>query len=229
MPYTGKDDSKLPSYVKKLGDDSRSKWVAIFNRVAANEGEEMAFIVANNWIKKHVKKQSVTGNTVKAVVIEKVSFDLSGEQLVKLSSAGEEYVDFVLADTGRILNGDQYPESLLQKWLTQINNGIFIGDIDHEEYDRILSQASTVEQAAELIKNTKKGIAKSLKAIYDKGKLWVRAIIDKRYKKHIEQAQGVSLEAIVTKDAYGNVIDGDLLGFTFAIKDSPINPRAVIV
>lgn len=228
MPYSGINDSKLPSYVKKLPDSARSKWVAIFNEVYNREGEELAFIVANNWLKKHVKKQSVEANTSQAVVIEKVSFDLSGEQLVKLSEAGEEYIDFVLADTGIIRNGDQYPEALLMKWLEQINNGLFVGDIDHEEYDKILSSTASAEQAAELIKNTKKGIAKSLRAIYEKGKLWVRAIIDKRYKRLIENAKGVSLEAIISRDANNKVVDGDLLGFTFAVKDDPVNPRAVI-
>ena len=58
--------------------------------------------------------------------------------------------------------------------------------------------------------------------------MWVRAIIDKRYKKIIEKANGVSLEAIVSRDANGNVTDGDLLGFTFAVNQRPVNPRAVI-
>lgn len=218
----------IPSYVKKLPKDMQSKWVAMFELLASSEGEEMALFVANTWLSKHIKHTEVTANTSSAAVIEKVSFDLSGEQLVKLSEAGEEYVDFVLADTGVIKNGDQYPESLLMKWLEQINKGIFVGDIDHEEYDKILSSSVTVEQAAELIKNTKQGIAKSLKAIFDKGKLWVRAIIDKRYKRFIEQAKGVSLEAIISRDINGKVVDGDLLGFTFAVRDDPVNPRAVI-
>jgi hypothetical protein len=76
----------------------------------------------------------------------------------------------------------------------------------------------------------KKGIAKTLKAIYKDGKLWIRAVIDKRYSNAVQNSKGLSLEAVVTKDSMTNtVIDGDILGFTFGVHQSPINSRAVVV
>lgn len=226
MPYTMQSEN-LPSYVSKLPSDIKAGWIGIFNEIYKSRGEEAAFIAANAWLKRKVKVDSLTGNTNKAYVIETLHFDIGEGQLVK-NSDGEDYVDFVLTDTKVIRNGDQYPESLLMKWLEQINKGMFVGDIDHEEYNKIAAQASTARQAAELIKNSKKGIAKSLKAIYENGKLWVRALIDKRYRQTVQKSKGVSLEAIVKRDASGKIHDGDLLGFTFVVNGEPVNPRSTL-
>lgn len=222
------DSENLPSYVKKLPSTLKTKWIMIFNKVEKDDGESAALVVANKWLKRQVKVSSVEGKTDKAYFIEKISLKLSDKQLIKKSSDGEEYIDFILTDDGYDSQGVQYPKSLLTKWTEQVNNEIFVGDIDHKEYDDIVDKATTIEQAAVLIKSAKRGIAKTVKAVFEKGKMWVRAVIDKRYKKLIEKANGVSLEAIVTRDADGKVIDGDLLGFTFAVEQNPVNPRAVI-
>lgn len=227
MPFT-LESKELPTYVTKLPRSIMVKWIAIFNKVEEDEGKSMALVVANKWLKRQIKRSSVEGKTDKAYFIERIHLQLSDNQLIKKTEAGEEYIDFVLTDLGADSRGDMYPEELVQKWTKQANEQSFVGDIDHKEYDDIVSQSSTIEQAAELIKSAKRGIAKTVKAVFDKGKMWVRAIIDKRYKKLIEKAKGVSLEAIVTRDADGKIIDGDLLGFTFAVEQNPVNPRAVI-
>lgn len=218
----------VPSYVDKLPSSIKAKWIVLFESISKKEGEKVALIAANEWLKRQVKRTSVEGKTDKAYFIEKITFDLSDTQLIKQTSDGDDYIDFVLTDLGVNRQGDKYPLDLVQKWISQVNEQTFVGDIDHQEYDDIVSKSSTVEQAAELIKSAKRGIAKTVRAVFDKGKMWVRALIDKRYKKLIEKAKGVSLEAIVTRDADGNIIDGDLLGFTFAVNQEPVNPRAVI-
>ena len=229
MPYTINSEN-LPSYIKKLSDDIKAKWVTIFNSVYEKEGEKIALIAANKWLQRGIKKTSVEGKSDNALFIERITLELGDKQLIKQTADGEEYVDFVMTDTGADTEGNKYPESLIKRWTDKINSGeSFIGDIDHKEYDEILINSSTVDEAAELIKNTKKGIAKTVKAYFDKGRMWVRAIIDKRYKKIIERAKGVSLEAIVSRNLNGEITDGDLLGFTFAVDQRPKNPRAVIV
>ena len=220
--------NNLPSYVKKLSEVSKKKWVAIFNMVAEQKNEETALIVANKWLKRQITKEEVVANTKNTVKLERIVFTANDNQLIKRTDGGDEYVEFILTDTGINSLGESYSEEILQQWADDINKGVFVGDVDHEEYDKILRVATTSEQAASLIKNTKRGIAKTLKAIYENGKLWVKAIIDKRYKKVIEKAKGVSLEAFVEKDANNKVISGDLLGFTFAVNDNPVNSRAVI-
>lgn len=229
MPFDSSSEN-LPSYVKKLPDSLKSKWIAIFNRVYNAEGEEYAFIAANNWLSRQRESSSLEAKTKSAVRLEKAFFKLSDSQLIKRSKDGEEYVDFVLTDTGLDSEGVSYPEDTIKRWVEQINSGdVFVGDINHEEYDRIALTSSTPEQAAELIKRSKKGIAKAIKAIFDKGKMFVRAIIDKRYKKVISKAKGVSLEALINRDYSGAVTDGELLGFTFAVGQEPYNSRAVIL
>jgi len=218
----------VPNYVEKLPASIKARWVALFESVAKKEGDAIALIAANKWLKRQIKKTSVEGKTDKAFFIEKISFDLSDTQLIKNTDDGEEYVEFILTDDKMIKNGDIYPTALLKKWVSQVNSQTFVGDIDHEEYNSIVSNTETVEQAASIIKSAKRGIAKTVKAIFDKGKMWVKAMIDKRYSKLIKSAKGVSLEAIVTRDADGKIVDGDLLGFTFAVNREPVNPRAVI-
>ena len=69
-----------------------------------------------------------------------------------------------------------------------------------------------------------------VQAAYSQGKLWVRAIVDKRYKKIIERAKGVSAEAFCTWDESETVaLDGELLGFTFNVNTTPADYQAGVV
>jgi len=204
------------------------KYVAI--REAAGGGS-VGELVASEWLNDKVCKACERSNVIKAVKFDLVK---EGPTLIKRSSAGEDYVDFVLTDTLPDLEGVTLTEELLQQWAEGINQGdVIVGDIDHEEYDYVVSNIPDPDEASSIIKNMKKGIAKGVKAFLRDGKLFVRAIIDKRYKKIIEKAKGVSLEALLdivnTPDGGKVAASGKLLGFTFAVNDDPVNPRAVIV
>jgi hypothetical protein len=227
MPYKISSDN-LPSYVKKLNDKLKSKWVNIFNAAYEKYGEEKAFIIANTWLKSIISSKKTIAQTEKTLSVIKFELDNSKE-LIKRSEAGDEYIDFVLTDTLPDKEGIQYPLSLLEKWAKQINEGdMLLGDTDHEEYDRLVATGISPDEVIEGLKK-KTGIAKALKAVINKGKLWVRAIIDKRYKTLIkDKAKGVSLEAVLVRDANSNIVDGDLGGFTFGVNCNPVNERAVI-
>lgn len=229
MPYNNLNDSMLPSYIKKLPENIRKKWVSIFNTAYEKYGEKKAIIISNKWLKTTITKKETVAKTEKTLSLIKFEVDDSKE-LIKKADNGEEYIDFIMADNEKDSAGDSYPETLLTKWAKQINSGdVILGDLDHEEYDRLIKAGYSVDEVMAKLKE-KKGIAKTLKAIVQKGKLWVRAIIDKRYKKVIkEKAKGVSLEALVTRDESGNIKDGDLGGFTFGVGCNPVNDRAVIV
>lgn len=60
MPYSGTSDSKLPAYVRSLGSNKRKRWVAVFNNVHKQTGDEKkAFASANAIIKEgSVSKKS---------------------------------------------------------------------------------------------------------------------------------------------------------------------------
>ncbi len=51
MPYTGADDPKLPANVKRLSVEGRKKWIATWNSVFHESGDESkAFRIANGTI-----------------------------------------------------------------------------------------------------------------------------------------------------------------------------------
>lgn len=219
MPYT-EDSSKLPSYVKNKPKEVIKKWVALFNDIYEKEGEEAAYIVANSWLKRHLNSKA---KLVKRSFIP-LEQDKSGQTLIKRSADGEEYVSFVL--NGLLPHGDnkRFSESMLRKWEQKINEGeIVIGDIDHEYYDKVAA-VMTDEQVKDALKQ-KPGIAKAVKAIYEKGRLWVKALIDKRYRKIIERSKGVSVEALCSF-ADDLAEDGDILGFSFNVNTDPADPEA---
>ncbi len=224
MPYININDPKLPSYIKKLPSNVRKKWVVVFNSVFSKEGEKTAFIIANGmldkWLvkrSKHVKKQ------------KKLLFEKAKRSLVKRSD-GFYTIDFVLTDILRDSTGLRMSLPLLEKWAEQLNSTIQIfGDTDHEEFDIVADSDLSSDEAIRVLRNSKKGFAKSIKAFIEKGKLWIRALVDPRARDIVNKAKGISLEADLEIDVRTNTaVDGELGGFTFATKSNPINPRAQI-
>jgi hypothetical protein len=189
-----------------------------------NEG----LVAANTWYMGHIKQQEALARTRQ--VRDRITFTIdTSEALISRTEDGEEYISAVLSDTGVDSCGTAMPEEVLKRWAEQINRDTPVGDVDHEEYDKLIQAGYTNEQVKSKLK-AKKGIAKAIKAIVDKGKLWVRLLIDKRYRNVVNKANGLSVEAIVTKDMDTNsIVDGDLLGFTFAVNHTAANPRAGLV
>ena len=225
MPYSGTSDQKLPAYVKKLPQNLKAKWVAAFNTAYKKYGEKRAFLIANSIIKKDLQK-------TKRPFIKRCELTLeinSDRGFIKRSSAGDDYITFVLNSNQPHRDGQAFSEEMLKEWADYINkNPTLVGDIDHMFYDKVLNSSMTDDQVRSALKG-KKGIAKMVQAIYEKGKLWVRAIIDKRYKKIIEKARGVSAEAWFSEKE-GNLINkGELLGFSFNVNTSPADYQAGIV
>ena len=222
MPYSGPNDSSLPKNVKKLSTALRSKWVNVFNTVFKKEGEEMAFIVANKMLLREASKPKQVAKSLKTRVIK---FDLDTEgKFIKKSADGEEYVSFTLADTLPDGDGESFTAELLQKWADDINAGnVIVGDFDHKEYDNIVQTSGSSDEIGQRLRN-KQGVAKTIKAVFEKGKLWVKALIDKRYRKIIEKA-GVSLEAYISDSINNVATEGRLDGFSFMINEQAANPR----
>lgn len=221
-------DPKVPEYVVKRGPEVEKRWISVFNQFYEIGGEAEAWLGANTWLKSHIVQMVTLAATVQTR--ERLSFTISTDgQLIKRTDSGEEYISAILADVDANRLGERHTPEVLKKWADQINANPIVGDLDHEEYDKILSAAMTDDEVRQMFKE-KKGIAKTLKAIYKDGKLWIRAVIDKRYSQAIQNSKGLSLEAVVTKDVNSNtIIDGDILGFTFGVTQSPINSRAVVV
>ena len=246
MMYDGLNDMSVPSYIKSLSVESRRRWIAIYETVFAHTGDDVrALLAANTWLRRMTEKQladeaqveASLENPQKELIVAratnrstlKFSVDTS-KGFIKRTDSGEEYIVAMLQDVYGDSDGETWSADVLQKFADQINSGsVIIGDIDHEEYDEILdSSVSDTEVKQKL--SQKKGIAKGVQAVFENGKLWVKALIDKRYKRLLqEQAKGVSLEAIVTRDDEGKIADGEILGFTFAVDEAPANKRTAIM
>lgn len=227
MPFSN-NSKNLPSYVKKLSPKLKTKWIAIFNATFEKEGEKMAFIVANKWLKRQTDRKPE--HQAKSLHTRKIIFEIddSGEY-IKKDLDGQDYVSFRLADTGFDNHGESYSPELLQKWANEINEGkVIVGDFNHEEYDLITATTGNNDLIGQKLKE-KRGIATGLKAVFEKGVLWVKALIDKRYKRQIQKTKGVSLEAFVSKwdSKDTTALDGRLDGFSFMF-NNPANPRSVV-
>lgn len=222
MSYT-LSSSNLPSYIAKLSDKLKSGWIAVFNAAYEKYGEKEALLIANAWLKKQIPERRMIKRSV-------VVLDLDTSRgFIKRSKSGEDYVTFVLNSTEPHRDGKVFSESMLKKWAKTINeNPTMVGDIDHLLYDKILDSSISDETARGILKN-KPGIAKMVQAVYEKGKLWVRAIIDKRYRKIVEKSKGVSAEAYISNWDGAVATDGDLLGFTFNVNTTPADYSAGVV
>ena len=222
MTYKGALDLSLPSYVRTRDTQTRNKWVSLYNKAESKYGQTKAILLANHWLKTSAPKQRFIARSA-------ISFSLDTRKgFIKRDDNGNDYVTFVLNSTAPHKDGKRFSESMLQQWAKDINaNAKVVGDIDHKLYYTLMNSAYSNEEIKLLLKS-KKGIAKAMHAIYEKGKLWVRALIDKRYKKIIQNAKGVSAEAFC--DWEGNTAtSGEILGFTFNVNTSPADYNAGVV
>jgi len=219
MPYES-NSPDLPSYVKKLSPELRAKWVLVYNEAYKEAGVEAALIAANSWLKRKLTESKRVAKDDKHVEIIKFEIDETKE-FISRSEDGEEYISFKLADVRPDKAGYTTDEAVLKKWAEKINSGeVLLGDLDHEEWNRWVS-ADIPEQELRQKVNGKKTIAKAIKAVVEKGRLWIKAIIDKRYRALLKKVKGASLEAAVVTDETNRIHDGDLFGFSFIVDGEP--------
>lgn len=211
-------DTNLPTYIQNRSKPVQDKWTSIYTNVKKESNETEALLVANTWLQNSVKEQALVARTDKH--IERVTFVVDEKQFIKRTEDGDDYISFKLADVFKDKFGVELPETVLQTWADKINTEPIVGDIDHEEYDKWLSQGLSDDEIKDRLRN-KSGIAKTVKAVVDKGRLWVKAVVDKKYRHLLGKLKGVSLEALVMREDDGSVSDGELLGFTFGVRHTP--------
>ena len=221
----------MPKYVENRSPEVRNTWSSIATSVAEREGFDAGYLAANVWLRGQVREQVTLARAGKH--IERVSFLVDDStEFISRGEDGEDYIRFTLSESTPDKTGLTIPEHILKKWADWINtHQDAIGDFDHAEYDKIMANAVSDSEVKELFKQ-KKGIAKAIRAVYEDGKLWVKAQIDKRYSarlNELKQKKGVSLEASLIRDENGSIIDGDLLGFTFTLPGNQLHPNAVAV
>jgi cation transport regulator ChaB len=228
MPY--KTNEELPKEIRNLPYKAQSLFRTTFNKVYPQRGETIAFKIAWEVVKKRFKK--VDGKWVaKGMGFNLYSFKLenTGEAFIKKGDDGEHYLEAVLSDNMLDSDGKAFTPEVLQDYAEQINKYGISGFITHSDWNKFCMEHSHLPESVFIEKaRQRKGILKTVKAIYDKGKLWIKALIDKRYLKRVKEFNKLSIEAFVPKNhQIGNkYVGGYVLGF--ALDNNAINPRAKI-
>jgi len=156
--------------------------------------------------------------------------DIKEDTFVTHAEDGNYYIEGVLTDTLPNLEGTQFTESALMDFAKQINEGGIFGGISHSEYKELIMKYSHLP-TKEFYKKAlteRKGVLRVIKAIYEKGKLWIKALIDKRYIKQIQKYKSMSIEAHIPSNmkSEGKLMGGKILGL--ALDNNPINPRTTV-
>ena len=230
MPYESNDD--LPDSIKRLPSKAQTMFRKAFNRVLEKgSSEEYAFKVAWSMVKKHFKKTE-HGWVAHGLGYEVYSFDMqnTGDVFVQHGEDGNYYLEGVLADTLPVSDGWAFTEGALAEFARQINEEGVFGGLTHEEYQDLLMKYSHLppQEFVKHARTERKGIFKTLKAVFENGKLWIKALIDKRYVRHAKRFTKMSIEAWIPKNLQreGKYYGGKILGF--ALDNNPKNRRTSV-
>jgi len=229
MPY--KNINELPVVIKKLPRKAQTLFLKTFNNVYPKQGESKSFKIAWAMISKSFKK--VNGTWIaKGMGHSLMRFELTPTDnvFVKKGKDGEYFLEGVLSDVGVDADGNNFTAQALRNFAKQINEEGISGFISHADFDKFcvdnshLSRSEFVSKA----RKTRQGIMKVIKAVFDKGKLWIKAIIDKRYVKRVKQFAKMSIEAIVPSmfQKGKTFTDGFVIGL--ALDNNASNSRANI-
>lgn len=160
------------------------------------------------------------------------TFELSdSETKVVMNSENEELViDAILADNTPNTEGKFFTTEELEDIALQINTqGSTLPDVDHEKLKGLITKYGNNIEAIKTELREEKGIFKSIKAVVEKGKLWIQAALDKRYKNHTDKFKKLSIEALADSDFDGRLRKPKYMGFTFTNTPKLINADIVKV
>jgi cation transport regulator len=227
MPY--RENSELPPNIKRLPVGAQTMFRKVFNSSISRHGEVLANKIA--WAAVKTKFKRVGDNWVaKGMGLSFFTFSMTTnkEVFVKKGADGEYYLEATLSDNQFDSEGRRFTSEALQTYANQINTYGIAGFITHRDWDdfKMANSHLSEEEFIRKARTERKGILKTVKAIYEKGKLWIKALIDKRYINHVKRYNKVSIEALVptryqTSTEYRG---GYALGF--ALDNNAINPRA---
>lgn len=219
------DNKDLPKGINNVLPNSGKDF---FRKTANNSfertnNEVLAMKVAWQLTKAKFRRQGNQLVALSSDFIEPVlfQFDLvpSGSELIVNEENGDITIDAVLADNKEFTNpsGQKRFFSIedLQSLANQINEEGSTNPLTgHDEVYKLVMKYGYNYEAIKRELGKNRGFIKNIKAVVEKGKLWIRALLDKRYKNHIQKFKGVSLEAFSTP--VGNRLTNPRhLGFIF--------------
>lgn len=228
MPYNS--TSELPESLKKLPVKAQQMFMTTFNNSYERVGEESAFKVAWAVVKKNFKKVDDKW-VARGMGLDLFTFSMEtkGEVFIQKGEDGEYYLEAVLSDVILDSQGKRFTTEALQEYANQINNHGISGFITHADWKEFIMKHSHLSEDAFVAKarESRKGILKAVRAVFENGKLWIKALIDKRYLNRVKEFNKVSIEALVPKRLQTNseYKGGYVLGF--ALDNAAVNPRAI--
>lgn len=219
MPYSS--IYALPEYLHKvLPPAGLELFLELYNSAFKNYNEDTAFQMAWEGVKLKFQREGdniVIHNHYYQAEPEVHSLEMSPEETnIAINSETEEIImDAVLADTNPNSDGKFFSEKELVALAEQINVfGSTLPDVDHEKLMGLVKKYGRDSESIRLALKNEKGLMKTIKASVEKGRLWIRAVLDKRYKNHLEKFKGLSIEAFADVEN-GEFKNAEYLGFTF--------------
>jgi cation transport regulator ChaB len=233
-----KETPDLPASVKKLPQAVQKVYSEAYCHVYKGKGTEAkSHAIAWGVVKKrlnHSKGKYMALSSAFAPV-EYYTFNLCApENQLIINATGDEITfEGILASTDSFQQDAttirKFSEEALKDLAEQINtHGSSHPDVDHETMKNLVKQYGN---NYDMIMNSlpkNKGFIKSIQAVYENGKLWIKGILDSSYRKMMKVVRGMSIEAISQDvDVQSSTINkAKYLGFTFAVKSNPKIPSA---
>jgi cation transport regulator ChaB len=213
----------MPLEIKNILPDSGK---AVFSEVYNNsynkhKSEAQAFATAWSVVKQRFRKVDgkFVANSNDFVLPELFSFELTepSTKIVMNADTEEIHMEAVLATEEPNKSGKFFTVEELEQLANQINaEGSTLPDVDHEVLQGLVNKYGNNIDLIKKELQQRKGIMKSIRAVVDKGKLWIQAVLDKRYKNHIDKFKGLSIEAVAdSTPGPGRLKNPTYFGFTF--------------
>jgi len=230
----------IPNYIKRLPINLQMGWKSAYNLASDMYGFDKGLRIANSWLLNKMEelevvpqedfleeevKQAVLSKELKGIEVIAESneslgtfkLDPQNEEMISYSDQGDIVIEAVLADDNFSSDGKRFTKAALISMAGKINdNGLYLPDIEHADYNKILCDSTNYSDFKNKLK-AQKGLLTKVKAFYQDGKLLIKAWLDKRYKKHVDVYKSLSIEA---KGTYENndpsvYVDAEPLSFTF--------------
>ena len=214
----------IPDSIKKILPDAGVKYfkAAYDSALARNHSDANAFKIAWGVTRKKLRKDSngmLVANSQDFIPRQLFIFAMepSNEILITNSEDGDIIVDAVLADTTpRKSDGKRFSDEALQQIAEQINaGGSTLPDTEHLVLNDVVQKHVGSIEAIKAEIQRQKGLFTKIKAAVKEGKLWIRAWLDKRYRKIVDKYKFLSIEASAKEGPDGTLLDPKYLGFTF--------------
>lgn len=211
----------LPEYLKVvLTPEAREYFFNVYVLAYKNYDDETSFQIAWEATKLKMQKNGnvyvIHNHYYKTPEVHE--FEMSPEETnISMNSETEEIImDAVLADTNPNTEGKFFTEQELQELALQINSfGSTVPDVDHEKLMSLVKKHGRDHDSIMRELKSEKGIMKNIKASVEKGRLWIRATLDKRFKNHLDKFKALSIEAFADVDENKRFSNPKYLGFTF--------------